>query len=272
MRPLIVPVNFSECASCAARYAADLALAIDGELHLINVVEYAYTSPDLVMSEDVYGVMLDSANIYIKEMQADLTKYTGNKVPIHVSVGVGSVVAQVEQLCQTVHPYAIILGSSGPTFEKFIAGSQIGALLRLPYPVLVIPERETFHSFRNIVLACDITDLDSGIPHSLALIEELRRRFKATIDVVTVGDNGSATNEEFFLQSKAWQDLLWQLQPSLHIIHEKNIEEGLFHYLADNPADLVVVFPKKHNILEFHTRQSKKIAKHSAIPVMSLHE
>jgi len=272
MRPLIVPVNFSECAACAARYAADLARAIDGELHLINVVEYPFTSPDLVMSEDVYGVMLDSAEIYLKEMQADLQTYTVNKVPIHISVGVGDVFAQVEQLCQTVTPYAIILGSSGPTFEKFIAGSRIGALLRLPWPVLVIPERETFHSFRNIVLACDIADLDSGLPHSFPLIEELHQRFSATIEVLTVSANGIATNEEFFLQSKTWQDHLRQLHPSLHIIHGKNIEEGLFHYLADNPADLVVVFPKKHNFLEFHTRQSKKIAKHSSIPVMSLHE
>lgn len=272
MRPLIVPVNFSECAACAARYAADLAMAIDGELHLINVVEYAYSSPDLVMAEDVYGVMLDSANNYIKEMRSDLQKYTGNKVSIHTSVDVGSVVAQVERLCQTVQPYAIILGTSGPTFEKFIAGSQVGALLHLPYPVLVVPERETFHSFSHIVLACDPGDLGSGVPHSLPLIEELRKRFDAQIDVVTVGDSKNTTNEESYLQVKTWQDRLRQLEPHLHTVQGKNIEEGLFHFLADNPADLVIVFPKKHNFLEFHTRQSKKIAKHSAIPVMSLHE
>ena len=272
MRPLIVPVNFSQCAACAARYAADLAQAIGGELHLINVVEYPFTSPDLVMSEDVYGVMLDSANLYLKEMQADLQKYSGNKVPIHISVGVGDVFAQVEQLCQTVHPYAIVLGSSGPTFEKFIAGSRIGALLRLPYPVLVVPERETFHSFRNIVLACDIADLESGLPHSLPLLKELHQSFNASVDVVTVNGNTSTTNEEACQKSKDWQDHLKPLEPRLHMIHGKNIEEGLFHYLEDNAADLVIVFPKKHNFLEFHTRQSKKIAKHSSIPVMSLHE
>jgi nucleotide-binding universal stress UspA family protein len=272
MRPLIVPVNFSECAACAARYAADLAKAIDGELHLINVVEYTYTSPDLVMAEDVYGVMLDSANIFIKEMQTDLEKYTDNKVPIHTSVTVGNVFAQVEQLCQSIHPYAIVLGSSGPTFEKFIAGSPIGALLHLPYPVLVVHEHETFHSFKHIVLACDPSDLGSGLPHSLSLIEELHKSFDAQIDVVTVGDDRTTTNEEFYLQSKTWQDHLRQLQPRLHLIHGRNIEEGLFHFLADNPADLVVVFPKKHSFLEFHTRQSKKIAKHSSVPVMSLHE
>jgi len=224
MRPLIVPVNFSECAACAARYAADL------------------------------------------------KKYTSDKVSIFTSVAVGNVFSQVEELCQNIHPYAIILGSSGPTFEKFIAGSQIGALLHLPYPVLIVPERETFNSFSRIVLACDSADLASGLPHSLPLIEELRKRFDAQIDVVTVGDNRNTTNEESYLQSISWQDRFKQLQPHLHTIQGKNIEEGLFHFLADNPADLVVVFPKNHNFLEFHTRQSKKIAKHSAIPVMSIHE
>ncbi|MES1249888.1 MAG: universal stress protein, partial [Chitinophaga rupis] len=54
MKPLVVPVNFSSCSSCAARYAADLAETIQGEVHLINVVNYPFTASDMVMTEEIY--------------------------------------------------------------------------------------------------------------------------------------------------------------------------------------------------------------------------
>jgi hypothetical protein len=42
-------------------------------------------------------------------------------------------------------------------------------------------------------------------------------------------------------------------------------------YVEDHQADLVLVFPKKHGLLEFHISQARKIALESLVPVMSVH-
>jgi nucleotide-binding universal stress UspA family protein len=224
------------------------------------------------MTQYTYDTMVDSANTFIKDVQIELIQRTHNKIPVHTHVETGTVYGQVEALCDRLKPYAVILGASGPTFEKFVSGSPVGSLLHLPFPVLVVPEHVPFHRFQQIVLACDINDLESGLPHSLPLLKELQKRFDAHIDIVTVESGKTWTGEQFYVQAEAWKTRLKDLQPEMHLVHHARVEEGLLDFLADHPADLVIVFPKKHSFLEFHTSQSRKFAKHSNVPVLSLHE
>ncbi|TDW96689.1 universal stress protein [Dinghuibacter silviterrae] len=262
MKPIVVPVNFSGCAACAAHYAAELALLTDGEIHLIHVVTPPFTTPE--MTQYAYDMMVDSANTFIKAIQIDLIRRTHNKIPIHTHVETGTVYGQVETLCNRLCPYAVILGASGPSFEKAIGGSPVGSLLHLPFPVLVVPEQVPFHRFQDIVLACDTGDLTSGLPHSLPLLKEWQKRFDAHIHIVTIENGGTAPVE----LNKALQ----ALHPELHLVHHTRVEEGLFEYLGNHPADLVIVFPKKHRFIEFHSSQSRKLARHSPVPILSLHE
>jgi len=272
MKPLVVPVNFSPSSSCAARYAADLGEALQVEVHLIHVIDTTYTSTDMAMTQELYNTMVDSAKDLLKKMQADLVQRTHNKITVHTLVEVGTIFGQIKEHCDRLQPIAVILGATGPTWEKFLIGSPVGSLLRLPYPVLVVPENTSFQKFRHIALACDGNDLDSGLLHSIGLLKEFRQRFRAQIDIITVGDWKTWKGESFHLLSQAWKARLKDLDPEIHQIQESRVEEGLLGYLAEHPADLVVVFPKKHRIAEFHTSQSRKFAKHSDIPVLSLHE
>jgi nucleotide-binding universal stress UspA family protein len=54
MKSIVVPVDFSTCSANAARYAADLALAIKADLHLIHVILVPVTAAELNMTESVY--------------------------------------------------------------------------------------------------------------------------------------------------------------------------------------------------------------------------
>lgn len=271
MKPIVVPVNFSHCSTNAARYAADLAQAIQGELHLINVLQ-VYTTAELMMTESMYQEMIDSANTYIKALRDELAERTSHAVPVHTTVVLGTVSGQVEALCDQLNPYAVVLGAAGPTITKTLTGSPVAPLLHLPYPVLVIPEDAAFHQFQRIALACDVNDLESGLPHSMPLLKELRHQFHAHIDIVTIENWKTWTEGEYELRAQTWKSRLKALEPELHQVHSTRVEEGIADYLADHPADLVIVFPKKHNALEFHTSQSRKFAKHGHIPVLSLHE
>jgi nucleotide-binding universal stress UspA family protein len=271
MNSLIIPVNFSDCSSNAARYAADLAKTIQGEIHLIHVIA-TDTSAELMMTGPMYQEMLEAAETYMQQLQQELTRRTAGAVPVHTSVVIGSVIGQVEVLCDRLHPYAVVLGVTGPTLTKTITGSPVSALLHLAYPVLVLPENAVFHQFQRIALACDVHDLESGLPHSLPLLKTLRQQFHARIDIITIEDWKTWTGEEYFLRSQVWKRRLGELEPEIHQVHTSQVAEGIADYLVEHPADLVIVFPKKHNILELHTSQSRKFARHSSVPVLSLHE
>ena len=273
MKSIVVPINFSPCAANAARYAADLAQAIHADLHLIHVIQVPVNSAELMMTQYLYEDMVESADIALQQLQFELTKRTNNRIKIDTTLEAGSIGAKVKDLCQKVKPYAIILGAAGPSLEKFLAGSPVASLLHnLDYPVLVVPETSAFQQFRRILLACDLDDIGSGIPNSQPLLKDLREHFGSRFDIVTVETRKVLTDEAVCFESGGWKDQLKDLYPEIHYIRKPKVEEGILEYLGHNEADLIMVFPKKHGFFDFHTSQSRKLAQHSPIPVLSLHK
>jgi len=273
MKSIVIPVNFSACSNNAARYAADLAQAIRAELHLVHVIEIPMTSADMVMTEALYQEMVESSSNSLKELQFELQKQTYNSIKVETRIEVGSVTGKIKELCQEIQPYAVVLGATGPTLEKFLAGSPVSSLLHsLNYPVLVVPAGVSFHQFRRVLLACDLDDIGSGIPLSLPLLKDLRQFFGSRFDIVTVETSSVLSEEQKTFKYEGWKDQLKDLYPEIHYVRNSKVEDGIQEYLGKHEADLVMVFPKKHGFFEFHTSQSKKFTKHSTIPVMSLHE
>jgi nucleotide-binding universal stress UspA family protein len=272
MKPIVVPIDFSPCSINAARYAADLALAIKADLHLIHVIQVPVTTAELTMTEYVYREIVEGANLSLQKTQADLIKRTQGRIRIETMVEAGNVSAKVKDLCRQIKPYAILLGAPGPSLEKFLAGSPVTSLLQnLDYPVLVVPETSSFQQFRRILLACDLEDIGSDIANSLPLLKELREQFKSRIDIVTVETSRVVSDESSIFEPGCWKDQLKELYPEVHYIRKPKVEDGILEYLTRNEADLIMVFPKKHGFLDFHVSQSRKLAQHSPIPVMSLH-
>ena len=271
MKSIVVPIDFSTCSANAARYAADLALAIKADLHLIHVIQVPVTTAELSMTEALYRDMIEGANISLQKMQADLTKRTLQRVRIDILVDAGSVTGKVHDLCRQVNAYAIVLGISGLRLEKFLAGSPVTSLLQhLEYPVLVVPETATFQQFRRILLAFDLDDIGSGLPTCLPLLKELREHFGSRVDIITVETRKVFTDEASFFESGSWKEQLKEFYPEIHYIRKSKVEEGILEFLNQHEADLVMVFPKKHGFLDFHISQSRRLAQNSPVPVMSL--
>jgi nucleotide-binding universal stress UspA family protein len=273
MKSIVVPINFSSCAVNAARYAADLALVIKADIHLIHVLQVPVTSADLMMSDDVYQEMIEAANLALQHLEVELARRTHQQIKVDYTLQAGNVSAKVQELCFQMKPYAIVLGATGSTFEKFLAGSPVTSLLQnLNYPVLVIPESAAFHRFNHILLACDLDDIGTGVPNSLPLLKDLHAHFGSRFDIITVETHKALSDEATVFESGGWKKQLKDLYPDIHYIRKSKVEDGILEYLSQHEADLVMVFPKKHGLLDFHSSQSRKLAEHSPIPVLSLHE
>jgi nucleotide-binding universal stress UspA family protein len=272
MKSIVVPINFSACAHNAACYAADMALALKTDLHLIHVIQVPVTTAEIGMTEYLYQEMIDAADASLKGLQVELGKRTHSRIGIKITIEAGGLALKVKDLCTELKPYAVIVGASGPTLEKFLTGSPVAALLHsLRYPVLVVPETAAFHHFRRVLLACDLEDIGSGLPHFHPFLKDLREHFGSRFDIVTVETKKVLADEQSVFEGDAWKEQLKELYPELHLVHTHKVQDGLMEYLNHHDADLVMVFPKKHRLFDFHVSQSRKFAQHSPIPVMSLH-
>ena len=273
MRSIIVPVNFTPNAANAARYAADLALTIGADLHLIYVFQIPASVSQVPLPDSAFDALRDNGNDLLDNFKTDLTNRTNGKLPITTELAIGNTEAKIESYCKQLKPFLVVMGASGHTLETIITGSTtVRAIRHLPYPVLVIPVNARFRAISRIVVACDKEDIDSGIPDNIAFLRQLSGLLKARLAVVHVLTNGEESAAEAVEEYNVWKKGVAAFQPEIHFVRRPHVEDGINEYLASHEADWLMVFPKSHSLLEFHKSHTKQIVQTCAVPVMSLHE
>lgn len=191
MRTLLVPVDNTDSSANAARYAADMALAIDGELHLLHVVRIP-----VMPAEAPVGYLFDQREkdglALLKDLSKELTERTRGQVTIHTWQVTGGVEYQIAECSRKLRPFAVVMGAPRNSVWGAIGGSPaVDAARHLPYPVLVIPAGVAFRRIRRVVLAAEAEDIGSGLPVTVAFLRELRDLFGVHFDVVNVAGKSS---------------------------------------------------------------------------------
>ncbi|HVU94137.1 MAG TPA: universal stress protein [Puia sp.] len=272
MKPIVVPVNFSENSANAARYAADLALSIGAEIQLLYIFQIPMSMSEVPMPERAFEDLQGSGREMLDNLSHELFRRSRGKLTIHSDMEIGTVEGQIEKYCKEKEPLLVVMGATGGGLENVLTGSNsVRAVRHLPYPVLVVPEGVRFQSMRYVVVACDQEDLSAGLPVATPVLQLMGNMPGIRLEVVHVLREDESASE-FTMAYNHWKSELTGLQPALRIVRAENITEGMSEFLEGCGADLLVVFPKKHNVLEFHRSQAKRLVMHCAVPVMSIHE
>jgi len=272
MKSIVVPVNFSDNSSNAARYAADMALAVEADIHLVYVLQIPASVAAVPMPDYVFEEMQRNGEILLGSLSEELVKRTRGQIKVTTDMEIGGVEHKLEEFCSRLKPSVVVMGASGYTLDTIMSGSDVlRAMRHLPYPLLIIPAKTVFHAIKKVVLACELDDIGCGLPVSLPFLKELRDVFGTHFEVVNVATRAEESEGQAVFQFDSWKDRLQEIFPEVHFVRTDTITEGINQYLGDNHADWLMVFPKKHNFFEFHGSKSKKIVNDCPVPVMSVH-
>ncbi|WP_431209551.1 universal stress protein [Puia sp. P3] len=224
MRSIVVPVNFTENSSNAARYAADMALAIDGDIHLIHVFQLPLTTAEFPIPDITIEEMQRNGLNQLNTLMEELRQRTRNQITITSEMTSGSIEHNIEEYCKRQKPFVVVMGASGHSIENALAGSStVKAMRHLPWPLLVIPENTPFHAIKKIVLACDLDDIGDGIPASFSFLNELTSLFSAKLDIINVATNAERSEGQAVFQFDSWKDRLKEIYPDLQLhLHQRH--------------------------------------------------
>jgi nucleotide-binding universal stress UspA family protein len=270
MKTLIVPVDFSPASLSAARYAADMAAAIQAELFLLHVIEISVTDSPLRRFE--LDAFQDNAQKKLIYLRNQLLLHTKDKINIHVTAGKGDLINELRTICKNKNPFAIIMssGSKSAVERLFVGSHAVSAANNSLYPVLIIPENSSFKEIKKICFACDLKDI-YNVP--IEPLRELISTFNASVDILYV-----AKNKEEKLNSAVAASLLElhlkEFHPQIHFIINESIEEGINKFARQYDENIILVIPRKHDFFEslFHKSQSKKLILHTHIPTLAISE
>ncbi len=191
MKTLVVPTDFSSVSVNAMNYAVDMAQAINAGIvlpHVYNVPVSFTDSPVSPVSTVSIEEIKRSSEERLQELKKNLVSVTAGSIEIFTEARLGETIDEMEQLCKSVEPLAIIMGSHGATgFERLIMGSTtLTAIRNLKCPVIVVPPGTTYHGIRKIGLACDFENVVQSTP--VEYIKNIVREFGADLFVLNVQD------------------------------------------------------------------------------------
>jgi nucleotide-binding universal stress UspA family protein len=272
MKTIIIPTDFSAAAMNAATYGIKMAEAVKADVMLFNVFEVLANYGEIVIDLNVDTLKKDAVN-EMETLKANLIRSTGTKVNITSDVRLGVFAGELNALCETLNPYAVIMGSQGKTAaERVLFGTHaLYAMKHLPWPLITVPATATFSSIKKIGLAYDFEkELDSNFTEEIKL---LAYDFDATIHVLNAAKEDEFDADYVMLSSKL-QKMLAPFTVKYHFITSDNANEGIVDFAEKNDIDLLIVMPKYHSLLEkiFFKSQSKQMVLHSHVPVLALHK
>ena len=272
MKKLVVTTDFSLAAANAVNYAADMALSINAELLLLNVVQtpIGYSDLPIIISlED----MMRSSEKDMQNLKAEVTKRTNGKIIIETEVGMGGFFEELKHVCERVKPYAVVMGSQGKTAaEHLMFGAHaVHAVKHLTWPVITVPPGATFTSVKKIGLASDLSEVVETTP--IEEIKMLVNDFNAELHILNTGKK-EVFDADIVFESGLMQEMTMALKPKFHFINNENTDEGIMDFADKNQIDLLIVLPRRHNLLGsiFHKSHTKQLVLHSHVPVMALHQ
>ncbi len=272
MKKIILTTDFSPAALNAANYAADMAVAINADLLLLNIpaLPVMYSDiPPLTAPEEI----MKNAEETLNELKKQLGRKTANKIKIDTKVQMGTFFIELKSVCDATHPFAVVMGSQGTTnAERLFFGSHtVYVMKHLMWPILAIPRGTKFSDVKRIALACDFKKVVDTTP--VEEIEKLVKNFNARLYVINTGTT-TVHHPEMVFQSGLLQVMLEDLQPEYHFVTSHDIDEGIMNFCEDNNINMLIVLHKQHSLLDKLTQKShaKQLILHSHVPVMAIHE
>lgn len=274
MKTIIIPTDFSAEANNAMHFGADMARHINASVLLLHVFQLPVAVSEVPVVVTSAEELKKESEQKLAALKLSLESDTANKIKVFTETRLGNVVDELEQICQVVQPFAVVMGTQGMgRLERLLFGSTtLDAISNLEVPVLVIPPGISFKPIQKIGLACDFKNVVPSTPEKE--IRTVVKEFNAELHVLNVDHNNKHFAPETPEQSYLLHNMIADLKPQYHFIDRDDVEEGLNEFTEKNNIDFLIVMPKKHNLLEgiFHRSHTKELAFHSHVPVMAIHE
>jgi len=272
MKTIIISTDFSPAATNAMNYALDMAIAIDASVLLFHVYSVPISMTEVPVMLVSVEELEKNAEAQIATVRKNVEHITSGKIKVETLTRLGDTVDELETQCNTMQPFAVVMGAHNSSGINALFGSTtLSSIRRLHWPVIIVPPgKEYGKGIKKIGFACDFQHVMETTP--AGAIKTITKQFGAELHVLNV--RNPAKEPEKPSEYPLLQSMLQEANPVYDFIQHHDMEEGINEFAEKNNLDLIITIPKKHKLLEglFRKSSTKQLLMHSHIPIMCVHE
>ncbi len=260
MKKILVAIDYSENSRNALHYAFEIARLAGAGLTLIHAFYPVMSPPAAHSATDVIQALEEGKGRALLEFaeqnRKTLTTESGeagrfDAVPVKVIAKMGG---SYEKILETIERHNIdlvVMGMQGgeAVSQALVGSTTISVMQKSRVPVLAVPEGIPFNQFATIVFAVNLSKLSTGA--DLRFLSNFVSAFKANLQVLHLYRNEA--QQSTFDATQPLQHLTEQFKDIPYTINfglHADVARGIQRFIRTEKADLLVLVPQKHTILE----------------------
>jgi len=277
MNTLLVPIDFSECSHKAIHFAIEIAKASNAKIILFHSFHIPIPPPDAVVDPIPLSLLMEENKKRLeKTAEEELLKNQAfGKVDIECKVTVGFATDEIIEAAKKHRVSMIVMGTQGASgIKKIVLGSNTTSVIsKSNCPVLVIPEKAKFSSFKRIAVAVDLREIKNN--KVFDPLVELAVSFNSEVKLFSVKkDVKERLTIEQAMEKLNLDKVLVKIPHTFHLAKDGDVVHAIDTFVKDSHADLLTTIPQKHTFVELMLNKSvtRDLAFHVHVPLLCLPE
>jgi nucleotide-binding universal stress UspA family protein len=261
MKTVIVPIDFSETSFNAARYASQL---LTGHYGVDMILYHMYDKQS----------QAEEANQNLEKLKKELLQKSIVKISAYSEKG-DDFIDELEKLARHREADLIIMGITGRSSigKIFVGSNTIKMVEQKVCPVLIIPPNAVYKDIKNVLLTSDMQNV--GVATPSVPIKRILKTFHPNLHIINVNsEHYVALTEEYQKERATLKEIFAEFNPEFYFLGWYDVDEAINRFAHDKKIDFIIIIPREHSLLDkmFGHSHTKKLAHHSDIPVLAVHE
>jgi nucleotide-binding universal stress UspA family protein len=273
MKKILVPTDFSATSVTAFKYALELALKKNAEIHVLHVL---FPSEgvnnniyDAYFIEDYVIQRKEALQLWIKR-SANLPRFRGLTISSEVKIGYPTVL--IRSIADEIYADLIVMGTKGNTGLATIVLGSVAAhvIAHAGRPTLIVPPKTKYMPEGKFAFA---TDFFLGkAAHQFEVLDavtDLSNRGILVAHILGADEEQPGTDREI-----AFNNTLKGCVTDFRYLRDQNVPQAIQNFVESTGSVGLVMVSHARNWLEriFTERTSKKLAGKTSVPLLVLHD
>jgi nucleotide-binding universal stress UspA family protein len=275
MKTFIVPTDFSDTSKNAARFAAQVAEQVGAKIILYNVFDKIETGSDGSVIYNDHESRKKIMELALESVKTDMLAIAPGIEIIPIAEEESSFIHSLEKQARHLDADMIIMGITGatPLGQIFIGSNALSMVNKNVCPVMIVPPEATYTGIKRVILTSDFKDVENTIP--IKSLQAILSIFSPMVYVVNVdSEHYVEVTEEYKTERAKIDNMISGYDREYYFIRLYDFVEAINQFASDYKVDLIITVPKNHSFLSglFKTSHTKKLAYHSHVPLIAIHE
>ncbi len=274
MKTILLATDFSPASNNAADYALELAKYFDSKLILLNAYPLAPANYDTGLAYEAVTEIHKSSEDGLTGLKNRLQKTNVKGIDIECLSVMGSTMDVIEEICKNKNIDLVVMGivsNAGKIKEHLIGSTSLKAARHLSVPMFIIPDGVKYKRIRKISFACGLKNPEQA--SVIYIAKFFAKAFDAELEVINIEKPYEERSEEKAMAIEFVEEKLENVKHKTFMLADEDATLGLEEHYEQYPSDVIILNPKKHNIIQtlLGTSVTRNLMFHSKLPLLIIH-